>query len=335
MGKTTLLAQLLPFFGDVLPGVTTWAVPRDGVYFKENRTGATARIGSFDPCAVGRKMRPVEEGFLDLGVPALARCMETDGEWAAVDEIGFLETGVPAYREALERLLAAKRVLAVVRKDEDGFLQALLGRADAYVLDLDAPIPPLGCVIMASGLGRRFGANKLLAGFAGRPLIEHILDTTEDIFTHRVVVTRHEAVKALCVSRGIPAVLHALPHRSDTIRLGLEALPGGLAGCLFCTGDQPLVTRDSVLALALSAAQEPGAIWRLAFGDTAGSPVLFPRGDFEELRRLPQGKGGTVILRRDPGRVRLLQAENEAELADIDCPQDLEKLEELLKRRTI
>lgn len=30
---------------------------------------------------------------------------------------------------------------------------------------------PIGCVIMASGLARRFGSNKLLADFGGRPLL--------------------------------------------------------------------------------------------------------------------------------------------------------------------
>ena len=36
---------------------------------------------------------------------------------------------------------------------------------------------PLGCVIMASGTGQRFGGNKLLADFGGRPLISCILKT--------------------------------------------------------------------------------------------------------------------------------------------------------------
>ena len=31
--------------------------------------------------------------------------------------------------------------------------------------------PHLGCVIMASGLGTRFGGNKLMADFDGQPLI--------------------------------------------------------------------------------------------------------------------------------------------------------------------
>ena len=36
--------------------------------------------------------------------------------------------------------------------------------------------PPVGCVIMASGLSTRFGSNKLLADFGGRPMLCRALD---------------------------------------------------------------------------------------------------------------------------------------------------------------
>ena len=40
----------------------------------------------------------------------------------------------------------------------------------------------IGCVIMASGLGKRFGGNKLMADFHGEPMVCRILDATEGIF---------------------------------------------------------------------------------------------------------------------------------------------------------
>ena len=54
--------------------------------------------------------------------------------------------------------------------------------------------PHLGCVIMASGLGKRFGGNKLMADFDGQPLICRALTVTDGLFSHRVVVTRHADV---------------------------------------------------------------------------------------------------------------------------------------------
>ena len=41
--------------------------------------------------------------------------------------------------------------------------------------------PPVGCVIMASGLARRFGSNKLLADFEGRPLLCRALEVMEHL----------------------------------------------------------------------------------------------------------------------------------------------------------
>ena len=185
---------------------------------------------------------------------------------------------------------------------------------------------------MASGQGRRFGGNKLMAELGGKPLITWVLDVTEGIFQRRVVVTRYTDVEALCRQRQIPVVLHGLPYRSDTVRLGLEALGDGLSGCIFCPGDQPLLSRESVRAMALRAVREQSFIWRLSYGDTAGTPVLFPRWTFSQLRALPQGKGGSVILQKNPGQVRLVPARKDCELWDVDFPDDWKRVSGCLKR---
>ena len=57
----------------------------------------------------------------------------------------------------------------------------------------------LGCVIMASGMGTRFGGNKLMADFGGAPMIARILQATDGLFARRVVVTRHADVAAFCL----------------------------------------------------------------------------------------------------------------------------------------
>ncbi len=87
--------------------------------------------------------------------------------------------------------------------------------------------PRLACVLMASGLGQRFGGNKLLAPLHGEPLICRILKATDSpLFSRRVVVTRHPEIAKLCEEMGIRTVLHSFPHRSDTVRLGVEAVCG-------------------------------------------------------------------------------------------------------------
>lgn len=194
-----------------------------------------------------------------------------------------------------------------------------------FCIRMDAPFGNAGCIIMASGMGRRFGGNKLMAPFGGRHMICRALKATQGIFARRVVVTRHADVAALCRERGIDVLLHDLPLRSDAIRLGLEAL-GEVSSCMFCPGDQPLLRRDTVAALALAAADDASCIWRAAWEGRPGSPVLFPAWAFDELRSLPAGKGGGYVAARHADALRLLAVQDPHELMDVDTPADLEHL---------
>lgn len=188
--------------------------------------------------------------------------------------------------------------------------------------------PETGCVIMASGQSKRFGGNKLMADFGGEPMICRVLDATQGIFTRRAVVTRHEDVVQICRERGIEVILHDLPLRSDTVRLGLEAL-GDADSCMFCPGDQPLLRRESVKALVCSWEAERDFIWRAACGDVPGAPVLFPSWAFDALKHLPEGKGGGYLLEQYPDRVRSLNLENNWELMDADTPEALDALRKI------
>ena len=188
--------------------------------------------------------------------------------------------------------------------------------------------PKLGCVIMASGLSKRFGSNKLMADFHGEPMIQRALHATDGLFSKRVVVTRHESVAALCRDQNIDVVLHDLPHRSDTVRLGLEAL-GDLDACMFLPADQPLLRRETVAMLLEIRKENPDRIIRPAYEDSEGSPVLFPSWAFPELKTLPEGKGGGVVIQNHPHEVCRVAIANPFELADADTPETLELLKGL------
>ena len=68
---------------------------------------------------------------------------------------------------------------------------------------------------------------------------------------------------------------------------------------------------------------------RPIYEDTEGSPVLFPSWAFPELRNLPEGKGGGVVIRKHPHEMRCISVSNASELADADTPEILETLKGL------
>ena len=200
-----------------------------------------------------------------------------------------------------------------------------------------------GCVLMASGLSTRFGSNKLLAPFDGQPLLYRAFAATDTPqLSARIVVTRSAQVQALCKAQGVPVLLHALPGRNDTVRLGLSALLAQhpeLTGCMFLPGDQPLLRRatvDQLLTAFEQTQKETERVilrlgWRAGGAEPLlGSPVLFGSGHFDALRALPEGKGGGVVIRQHPGCVRAVYAQSAEELEDADTVERLEALKRFL-----
>ena len=182
---------------------------------------------------------------------------------------------------------------------------------------------------MASGMGVRFGSNKLMADFGGKPMILQAIDATEGLFDKRVVVTRHQDVAQLCREHGVEVVLHDLPHRSDTVRLGLDAV-GDVDGCMFLPGDQPLLRRQTVSDLLSCWEGNRESIVRPICNGVPGSPVLFPQWAFPELRMLPEGKGGGAVMQKHPDAIFLLPVSDPLELTDADTPDTLEQLKGVL-----
>lgn len=197
---------------------------------------------------------------------------------------------------------------------------------------VETPNAVHGCIIMASGLGTRFGSNKLMASLDGAPLIAHVIRACDGLFAKRVAATRHEDVAKLCRSLGMEAVMHDEPLRSDTVRLGMQAMDG-CDTVTFIQADQPFISANTLAALLRGAETHPEFIWRVGFQGTQGAPVLFPAWAFDELRALPPGKGGGFVAKAHAQRVRCVEAASEWELFDVDTVQDLEALQAHMKQR--
>lgn len=250
-----------------------------------------------------------------------------------------------AYTKALKLMKNAEAALGfpltsrvVGGKDGGGSIltpegKAWLSRYEAYAKACEEAnqvlfrkfYPKVGCVIMASGLGKRFGSNKLMADFHGKPMILQALEASRSLQENRVVVTRHADVAKLCRELGVNVVLHDLPHRSDTVRLGLEAL-GDVDACMFLPGDQPLLRSETVELLVAQWENDQEKIVRPFHEDTPGSPVIFPKWTFEQLSNLPEGKGGGWVMKQHPESVAAVPISEPYELMDADTPETLEKL---------
>ena len=196
-------------------------------------------------------------------------------------------------------------------------------------------IERIGCIVMASGLSLRYGKNKLLEKLDGKELILHTIGRLSQAGLNPLAVIRSQAVKTLLVREGIACVLHDGPLKSDTMHEGLCRLDPDRTGYLFMPADQPLVRPASLRRLAESFFQHPERAVRLSFGETPGSPVLFPASCREALLAYTGDRGGMDVIRREKIPCDWVQAGDAWELWDADTPEKLEQIREAYFRSNL
>jgi CTP:molybdopterin cytidylyltransferase MocA len=190
-------------------------------------------------------------------------------------------------------------------------------------------------LILAAGLGRRFGGAKLVAPLRGRPLVSYALDVAGRaraaglLSDLRIVIARGDhALAGLARDAGVVAVANPAPERglSSSLRLGLAALDASAA--LVLLADQPLLRLDVVAVLVAAWHEQLGLLIRPRYArspDEPGHPVLVDRslwpltaqleGDAGVGRLLPDGAPGVALI-NIPGSN-----------PDVDTPADLHLLE--------
>lgn len=183
----------------------------------------------------------------------------------------------------------------------------------------------IGAVLLASGLGRRFGSNKLLTAVEGIPLYRRAMTALAGAgFDRLAVCSPYQEVLSAGEALGFLPLYNPdyAQGISASVRLGAAGM-AGMDGTLFSVCDQPFLTTESIIKLKNAFTESKTAICALSWQGQRGNPVLFPADLFGELAALTGDKGGGVVVKRHPHRLVLVEATSPRELADVDTPADL------------
>lgn len=159
---------------------------------------------------------------------------------------------------------------------------------------------PVAAVVLAAGLSTRFGGDKLLYPYAGKPLAAHIADTLAGMpLTWRIAIvppapSRREA---LFRERGFELVGNPDPQQGMGASLALGARHArelGAATLLVCLADMPNITAAHLTAL-LAAADDSDAV-ATGFDGSRGPPAVFARRLFPNLAALSGDHGAKHLL---------------------------------------
>lgn len=184
-------------------------------------------------------------------------------------------------------------------------------------------------VLLAAGDSRRFGANKLLADFEGKPMYRHIVDEIAgiggDVFYRKLVVSQYPEILSRLKEEGYEAIENC---RSDlgishSIHLALGALDGREDAVCFAVCDQPGLRGATVCRLVKEWRENGRKIACLSCMGRDGNPAVFAREYEQELLRLTGDAGGRRVIRNHPEALWRCEIGDERELEDVDEPSQI------------
>ncbi|MEP7312022.1 MAG: bifunctional UDP-N-acetylglucosamine diphosphorylase/glucosamine-1-phosphate N-acetyltransferase GlmU [Pseudomonadota bacterium] len=212
-------------------------------------------------------------------------------------------------------------------------------RKSSRVTKSPATAPPLSVVILAAGQGKRMRSDlpKVLQPLAGRPLLQHVIETAKSLAPAAIhVVFGHggEQVRAALAQEQVNWVLQA--EQRGTGHAVVQALPAipddHLVLVLY--GDVPLVRRETLAVLVELATAKQLALLTVLLADPQGygrvlrdkagrvKAIVEQKDATVAQQRVREGNTGVLALsagalRRYLGRVRSDNAQGEFYLTDV------------------
>lgn len=183
--------------------------------------------------------------------------------------------------------------------------------------------------MLAAGAGSRFGGRKLEARIAGRPILQHVLDTLAGAgIDDPIVVLAPDAPLAGSVGwRAAARVVNPEPERglASSLQLGWAAAMAADPqpdAALIVLADQPRLAAEAIRALVAAPLDEarPIVAPRFRQGD-ARNPVRIEREAAPLVEQATGDRGLGPILDREPALVRWLDLPGDN--PDIDRAPDL------------
>jgi molybdenum cofactor cytidylyltransferase len=187
----------------------------------------------------------------------------------------------------------------------------------------------IAAVVLAAGLARRMGRQKLLLQLQGKAVVrwavERVIAHVEDV----VIVTGPDdtAIRQALSDLAVRFVANPRPQdgQGTSIAVGVGALKPWTRAVLIALGDQPRIPDPVVRALLEALPRSGKAIVAPLYQGVQGTPVVFSSEVFGELRALTGDAGARAVVQAHPERVEAV-ALDLAMPPDVDTPEDYAKL---------
>jgi molybdenum cofactor cytidylyltransferase len=187
-------------------------------------------------------------------------------------------------------------------------------------------------VLLAAGLSRRMGRNKMLLPIEGVSLLRRAarvaldagLDPLFVVLGHDPEAARRELKGLACETVFNPDYARGI---GTSLRVGIGAIPSGARAAMMVLADMPRVTAAMIETIAARYRNTGAPLVISEYAGIEAPPVLFDRALFGELLEADAEESGKRVLRRH-GAVAVRVPWPREALADIDLREDYARLSE-------
>lgn len=192
--------------------------------------------------------------------------------------------------------------------------------------------PRIAGLVPAAGSSRRLGVDKRRLAHEGRTVIEVTVDRLRRGGLHPIVVVLEPDSPCAALPGlqrdAVILVVNPDPDRGmlSSIRAGLAALPADVDAAAVQPGDHAFIPPSAVRALVAGFVRVGPALLVPRYPEGRGHPLIIPRELFDDARACDDRVGLRQLIARCADRVVELALDHAGADADLDLPEDLQRL---------
>lgn len=197
-------------------------------------------------------------------------------------------------------------------------------------------------IVLAAGLARRFGGNKLSAAFLGKPLLCWAVEAALASRLHTVIVVLgHDSARpgSMLTGEAGNERLRLIVNKAyrdgqaSSVIAGLRAVPGDASAAMFLMGDQPLLDATVIDSLIATHEKSGKSICYPSCNGTRRNPVIFGARLFPEILALTGDTGARALIEANAEDAVCAPFADELLFQDVDRGGDLQALVRIASQR--
>ncbi len=202
-------------------------------------------------------------------------------------------------------------------------------------------------IILAAGMSKRMGDNKLLLPVQGIPMLQHVINAAKNSWLTKVLlivannVEAHDMLNYLDTEN---CIILPNPKRhlgqSESLKVGIqytlcETKPK-ISGAMVLLGDQPFITTQIINSLIKKAELHPEnwiiplkkskKLKKINSKGLRGNPVIIPSDEFIRVLDLEGDTGARVLVNDSLCHKHFVEMDETAPFEDIDTPKAYARL---------